>query len=290
MPLFNPSSTNPTASAIAAVGALASDGGDGDVTISGGTTTLSRDMYYNNLTVDGTGILITRGWRVYARKVTVAVGGLIHCDGNNAAGATAGAAFAAGSLQGNLAGAAGGTGVGANSANVASCYLPRSGTLGSTFRGGAGGAGTPNAGGIAGTVAVPALSRQPRAGVLNAQSSNSNSFGTPTPGTGGGAGGGDGANSGGGGGACGGIGFICAGEVINGGTIRAKGGDGGTPPAGNCGGGGGGGGGVWEITCGSYSGNLPDLSGGAAGAGVGTGVAGAAGNAGDYFINQYKAA
>src|SRR5208337_2981054 len=40
------------------------DGSDGNVTISSGTTTLTKDMFYNNLTMSGTGQLITAGYRV----------------------------------------------------------------------------------------------------------------------------------------------------------------------------------------------------------------------------------
>src|SRR5258708_7049394 len=38
------------------------DGSDGTVTISSGTTTLARDMYYNNLTINGSGALVTNGY------------------------------------------------------------------------------------------------------------------------------------------------------------------------------------------------------------------------------------
>src|SRR5271166_403646 len=38
------------------------DGSDGNVNISSGTTTLTRDMFYNNLTLSGTGALVTAGY------------------------------------------------------------------------------------------------------------------------------------------------------------------------------------------------------------------------------------
>jgi hypothetical protein len=41
------------------------DGSDGDVTINSGTTTLTRDMYYHNLTLSGTGILNNGGFTIY---------------------------------------------------------------------------------------------------------------------------------------------------------------------------------------------------------------------------------
>ena len=37
------------------------DGSDGSLTISSGTTTLTRDMFYTDLLIDGTGILDTNG-------------------------------------------------------------------------------------------------------------------------------------------------------------------------------------------------------------------------------------
>ena len=38
------------------------DGSDGNVTISSGVTTLVRDMFYNNLTLSGTGQIVTAGY------------------------------------------------------------------------------------------------------------------------------------------------------------------------------------------------------------------------------------
>ena len=59
------------------------DGHDGDVTIAvSTTTTLTHDMYYNNLTVNGT--LKCNGYKVFVRGILeVATTGLIH---NNAQG------------------------------------------------------------------------------------------------------------------------------------------------------------------------------------------------------------
>ncbi|NTW32880.1 MAG: hypothetical protein HGB12_09680 [Bacteroidetes bacterium] len=55
------------------------DGSDGDVTIAG-TTTLTRDMYYNNLVVTGT--LITGNWRIFVKN-TLSGTGTIKQNGNN---------------------------------------------------------------------------------------------------------------------------------------------------------------------------------------------------------------
>jgi len=69
------------------------DGSDGDVTISG-TTTLTSDMYYNNLVVTGT--LNTANWRVFV-KGTLSGNGTIQNNGGNGGNGgtpTAGAAGA----------------------------------------------------------------------------------------------------------------------------------------------------------------------------------------------------
>lgn len=79
------------------------DGRDGDVTISGGaTTTLSRDMYYNNLTV--TGGLVTSNYRVFV-KGTLSGAGIIAQDG--VAGGVAGNSGCGGGDEGGAAGSNG---------------------------------------------------------------------------------------------------------------------------------------------------------------------------------------
>ena len=104
------------------------DGSDGDVTISSNIT-LTRDMYYRNLTIDNGYTLNTGGYLVFV-KSTLTVNGTIGRNGNNggaggtgnkggwssgaavgAAGA-AGAALADGSLKGTPAGGAGALGKG----------------------------------------------------------------------------------------------------------------------------------------------------------------------------------
>lgn len=58
------------------------DWADGDVTISSGTTTLTRDMYYNNLTITSPWVLNPNGYRVFV-KWTIAGTGTINRNGNN---------------------------------------------------------------------------------------------------------------------------------------------------------------------------------------------------------------
>lgn len=110
--------------------AIFGDGNDGDVTISSGTTTISRDMYYNNLTIQTGGILNPSGFRIYVRgTITFEGTGKIARNGNtggnggngangvagagNSAGGTAGtagAALAAGTIAGAAIAGAGATG------------------------------------------------------------------------------------------------------------------------------------------------------------------------------------
>jgi hypothetical protein len=58
--------------------AIYGNGMDGDVTISTDVTITSGDMYYNNLTITGTGFLRTNGFRVFVRNtLTINSGGQI---------------------------------------------------------------------------------------------------------------------------------------------------------------------------------------------------------------------
>ena len=109
------------------------DGSDGDVTISSNTT-ISRDMYYNNLTING-GNLDTDGWKVFVKgTLTIFSGYKIHNNGNDGSAGTVGQAGDSGG-----AGGAGGGGGGAK-------------TTGTVYGGKAGGDGANGgAGGVNGT-------------------------------------------------------------------------------------------------------------------------------------------
>jgi hypothetical protein len=289
-------------------------GADGSVTITSGTTTLSRDMHYTNLVLSGTGAINPNGHRIFVAgtlDISAAGAGAILVTGgvvSNAVGAAAGSGngcqfpardvpLAAPALNG----VAGGTGVGAAGTSSSAYNFAANGGQGGV--GGGGGAGT-SSGGSAGALAMTA-SYQP-------------SFSTPThgfslfygtcnttfagfSGSAGGAGGGDGTNAGGGGGAAApGGGSICLyarfiqrGTNSNAGIISAKGsngGNGGNAAGGNAGGGGGGGGAgggfvyiVAEAVLGSAITNAIDVSGGlggAGGTGAGTGKGGTGGSGG----------
>jgi hypothetical protein len=70
------------------------DGSDGDVTIASGTTTLTRHMFYDTLTVDAGARLDANGWAIYARTEIVNNGAISvnGAVGGNAAGQTGGVA------------------------------------------------------------------------------------------------------------------------------------------------------------------------------------------------------
>ena len=241
------------------------DGGDGNVTISSGTTTLTRDMFYNNLTVNGTGSIYTNGYRIFVKGIldlTAAGAGAINFNGSvgaSASGSTQGAAGTAvpnGSLGGSLAGsvgAAGSTAVGTASGTAGGT----GGNGGSSNTAGSGGTNGTNAGGAgaAGTASTPQLFlRRFETNFLRGVTLVLGGSG----GRGGSSGGGDGTNSSGAGGAGGnggGVVAIFANNIIrslntSAGAIQAlggMGGNGGNGSAGVVGGGGGGsgGGGGW---------------------------------------------
>lgn len=87
---------------------LFGDGSDGDVTISSNTS-LSRDMFYNNLTIDSTKVLSTAGYRIYVYG-TLTNNGTIRHNGSNATTYTGGAGAVSGTLAGGSAGGDGLTG------------------------------------------------------------------------------------------------------------------------------------------------------------------------------------
>lgn len=243
----------------------AGNGVDGDVTISG-TTTLTRDMAYNNLTIGASGILITNGFKVFVKgTTTINTGGVIHNDGGNGGtgdngtsgngapinnGGAGGVGGASGTLAGGITGRAG---VGGKDANT-TADPGVAGSAGLTYSlvttaGGAGGAGGQGTGGGAGGTAGGAGSAgsAPQVypadittGVLMAQFTSDTAIQRLRPATsvGGSGGGGSGHNyngsvygrggGSGGSGGTGGIVVLVSKVIINNGTIRAKGGNGGT--------------------------------------------------------------
>jgi hypothetical protein len=255
-------------------------GVDGDVVISSNTS-LTRDMYYNNLTVNSTFILNPNGFRIFVRGILTLNGSIAMTGGNGGAGSgvTAGSAGTAaatgGSIYGGIAGLIGGAGGPANTGGTAAGTSATTNVIG-TLAGvasGAGGNGGNGAGGGAGggagatptsTIAGMLPYTTPFALSLHTMLDTVVGFMKTAPQAAGGGGGGCGSNNGGGGnggvgggggggGASGGLIAVFAKTIIisSTGTITSRGGNGGagangTNAAGapNLGGGGGGGGGA----------------------------------------------
>lgn len=283
---------------------------DGDVTISVNTT-LIRDMYYNNLTVNLGVVLNTNGYKVYV-KDTLTNNGTIGTAGNNGTNGTSFSAPGGGGaatqiaitlntangeifINGGPAGNAGGAGTttnGGSSSPIAAASIYLGGLGGRGGLGGTGASGTAGNGGLVssnyptgidGKRYINALTESFFLGMYFPYGSIS--------GSGGGAGAGGGAGTGGGSGGGGGSGVrgvnIHALNLINTGTIRAIGGNGGNGSAptglnaGGGAGGGGGGGGFMYLVYGSLNNTgtitVAGGTGGTGAAGSGTGGAGANG-------------
>lgn len=258
---------------------LAGNGSDGNVTLATDTT-LTRDMYYNNLTINAGVTLYPSGWRVFVKN-TLLNNGTINYDGANGTignsgggslgvGGAGGAVVATGPMK-NTAGQNGN-----NGGNIATTPAAGSATAAQIALGGRSGAGgkggdSGQAGnganaGAAGALTADIVNIQPFESYLVAGSENIVSdkiaaylwsinhqtqikIGVAASGGGGGGGGtGTYGSGGGGGGATGGTILIVATTITNNGIITAKGGNGGAGANGGSGGsywgpGGGGGGG-----------------------------------------------
>lgn len=257
------------------------DGSDGNVTITGGTTTPTRDMYYDNLTITATGVLAIVGRRIFVKNtLTIESGGSITAAGAAGSGSTAGTGGGGDNqfLGAGRNGGGGGAGGGSAGTNIGD-------SIGGA--GGAGGLGTAGAGGAGGTATFTGTGFSgyrhlgAHLGYLYRLASTDNLY--YRPGAGGGGGGGAGApNPGGGGGGGGGGIVLCCQKLDNAGTITAAGGAGAAGTATDAGGGGGGGGGFIMITYRVLTAlGTVTAAGGAGGAsGGGTGVAGSAGSDG----------
>jgi hypothetical protein len=225
------------------------DGSDGTVSISG-TTTLTRDMKYDTLTITGTGRLKTAGWRVLVKNtLTVQASGRVDADGDPVANSSTGAGFTA--LNSTALGRGGGGGNGGTTNGTAGQITNgQNGQLAGAGGGGGNGAsGSGAAGGslAAGTLSTLTAPRQVPEALMGfaPNGANASGYGGYEGGTGGGGGGGDG-------------------------TVA-----------------GGGGGGVAIVSCLSFTGTTPTANGGAGGTKTGTGTNGTAGAAGSAFLNVW---
>ncbi len=234
-------------------------GADLDATISA-TTTLTQDMYFNNLTVN-TGVVVnTGGFRIFVRgTLTMSGTATIRNNGSNGGGAGG-----AGAPVGTLGG-------GTNGGNGAINAVGFGGTPLINALGGLGGTGGAqgNAGGAPGAITAPAavdggvqvvnalpnaLTGRLLSGVLGAGGSGGGGGGTSA-----------GIGAGGGGGGGGGVVMIAARRITGTGLIQANGGNGNSGPSG---GGGGGGGCVIIVSTGAVPGSINvTANGGTAGVG-----------------------
>jgi hypothetical protein len=250
---------------------LYGDMSDGDVTISGDTT-LTRDMFYNNLTVAAGKRLSSNCFRIFVRG-TLVNNGYISNNGNAAGILYPGATLDSNTVGGGTRGGDGGGGGGGNS-------LAADGSFGG--EGGHGGVAS-YAGGSAGLAFCAASSgtlRELSAAVRGVLQDGKLAMG----GTGGGGGGGgSGTPSGVGGGGGGGAGVlsVIARDIDNtNGVFEANGGAGAQGGAGAAGGGGGGGGGVVVLVYGVAITGVARALGGPPGPANGFGAAGLVGGTG----------
>lgn len=280
--------------------ALFGDAGDGDVTITG-TTTLSREMHYNNLTVSATGKLKPNGNRIFvAGTLTIASGGSIDDDGTSATNQVGPTGFVARNyLGGSGTNAGSGWSIvafnAANGNNAIANTNSSPNSLNVQPAGGNGGNSSTRTGGTGGTAPANATPQRWSGRILDGRGS----FGAFNGGAGGGGGavtvGGytSGTFISGGGGSGAGIVWIAAKTIANSGNISAKGGNGANASVGvgtgEVGGGGGGGGGLVGIITKSTSvGGTVSVAGGTGGTGAavggGTGGNGTAGADGAYVL------
>lgn len=254
---------NPSQFASSTYGIMAGffgNGADGNVTISSNTT-LTRDMNYNNLTIDSTFSLTTAGYRVYVKGI-LTNNGTIRNNGSNASAGTGGAGGLAGTLLGGGAGgnaggaasggggggggtcfvfartvavqgtiqAIGGNGAAATGASVGSNGAAGTGitrTLIQSGSGGAGGgAGGGFTGGAGGTITTNSKASPGSVTILQMMIDGVTQL-AAAPGGGGGAENGAGSSSGGGGGGQGGIIVFVYHKLTTSGTLSVAGGSGG---------------------------------------------------------------
>jgi hypothetical protein len=267
---------------------LFGDGIEGNVTITG-LVGLTKETYYDNLTITSTGRLKPAGYRFFVKgTLTIDAGGSIDDDGNLPSGATGGLVLNARNSLGAAGGSGGGGstggngstggGTGGNSSLNDAGLAPLGGKGGDVPIG--------NVGGNPGTAPSPVQGQRFQGSGWNLMSRFTS--GTTTVAFNGGSGGGGGSSSaatvtgGGGGGGAGGV-WCAAKTVINNGRISANGANGapGFGTTGDAGGGGGGGGGFVCVAALSITGTGQiQALGGTGGAGYNNGDPGANGNAG----------
>lgn len=264
-------------------------GAMGDLTVLTGTSpTLSKDSYFNNVTIQGTGQLKPNGYRLFVSgTLTISSAGSINDDGVTATGVAGAAALTArGSIGGQSGGggaglsntiangAAGGGVVTSSTSSAPTNIMPNGGAGGASFSGA-------QVGGAGGVATNPT-------GQSIWGAWDSARITTAVLFSGGGGGGGGSCSSStlavsGGGGSGGGAVAVYAKTVTNAGRISANGGGGAAAVGSNNAGGGGGGAGGWVIlvtdTPVSQVGTV-QANGGTGGASIGTSLPAVAGTSG----------
>lgn len=273
-------------------------GGDGDFTVSG-TTTLTREVHYNNLTITSAGILKPAGFRIFVKgTLTIDAGGSIDDDGNPATGTppSNGGVGLAGS-RGVYGGSSTTGGNGRNTTGVGGIVVSTnanasrndSGVLPTGGGGGSGGGVNTGANGGISSAPTPAQQWQSAVFLTGGRTTLPGAFGCGAAGGGGGCNTAGGSATSGGGGSGGGAVMVFAKTIVNNGRISANGGAGGsavqTGTASAGGGGSGSGGLVALFTNQTTSTGTVQAAGGTAGNGAGpAGVGGLTGSSGSVVI------
>ena len=261
------------------------NGTDGDVIVAGDTT-LTSDMYYNDLTINSGVNLCSNGYRVFV-KGTLTLNGKIHNNGSAGSGSSGGS----GANKATLGSGAVKNGATSSGATVGQTVSAENYCAGGS--GGAGGTGIYNGGAGGSAQAISSIyggksilynSVQAIMGGLFLAGDVAYKI---NGGNAGGSGGGDATNYGGGGGGAGGGVLVCAKTITGSGSIEAKGGNGAAGTGGNAGGGGAGGGGFVVVISDSDISSLTiNVDGGIGGSGAGSGSAGGNGSVG--FISRIR--
>jgi hypothetical protein len=260
------------------------DGSDGTVTLGAGTTTLARDMYYQDLNIPAGAILASAGYRIFVNG-TLTIAGLVDNSGlaGSASVGTAGGIGGAGGPGGSLP--PGGFGAdGATSVANAFPAAAQTNSLGGS--GGAGANGSTRSGSSGGAATAPTSGLggyRSKFTAITGGIVGTSGLVRLTPGAGGGGGGGTGTGGGPGGGGGGGCIFVVARVIACTGAgphLQAKGGNGFTGNGSTIGGAGGGGGGLIVVLSSSVTGLVTSVVGGTKG---GPGASGADGSPGLYL-------
>lgn len=255
------------------------DASDGDVKITGGTTNLTKDMYYDTLTLESSAVIETKQYRIYAKTITGDGTGIIRNNGANGGNGTGSGGGPQG--VGILTTGTGRTFASVNGGNGGGVGPGNGGNGGNTGMGIGGGSGArggdSKSGQTGGTGGVQSVSISFLQHNLSGWLSLPTSTGIYATGGAGGGGGGFTGSGGGGGGAAAGVVWIQA-ETLGGiSMVEAKGGNGGNSFDSNSGCGGGGGGGLIYILYKSLApgfdiNSSTDVSGGSNGTGNTTGA------------------